>query len=277
MRPDKETNDAFLYCLAVAAERTEVQVIFYLAMSNHYHAGVIDSSGRLPEFLEHFHKLFAKHQNALRGRWENFWNSEQTSVVHLVAAEDVLDKMVYTLTNPVKAVLVARAEEWPGATSLKAHLDAQPIHASRPTRFFRADGPMPERATLKLELPDGLKEIPRQKFVEMLVGRIAAVESRESQLRRKLGLQLLGVQGVLAQSWEHSPSTVAPRRRLNPRVACKNVWLRTQALAQVRAFLSAYRAAREMALGGLRAVFPPGTYWLRRFGGYPCEAAPAPS
>jgi putative transposase len=69
MRPDGDTTNAFLYCLAVAAKRTQVDVIFFVAMSNHYHAGVIDTAGRLPEFLEYFHKLFAKHQNVLRGRW----------------------------------------------------------------------------------------------------------------------------------------------------------------------------------------------------------------
>jgi hypothetical protein len=72
-------------------------VIFYLAMSNHYHAGVIDRQGCLPEFLEYFHKLFAKHQNVLRGRWENFWASEQTSVVELVDSDDVLGRMAYAL------------------------------------------------------------------------------------------------------------------------------------------------------------------------------------
>src|SRR5881394_1880145 len=92
MRPDADTNNAFIYCMAVAAKKSAVGVVFFLAMSNHYHAGVIDNEGRLPEFLEHFHKLFAKHQNALRGRWENFWASEQSSVVELVGAEDLIEK-----------------------------------------------------------------------------------------------------------------------------------------------------------------------------------------
>jgi hypothetical protein len=47
------------------------------------------------------HKLLALSQNALRGRWENFWSSEQTCVVKLVGREAVLDKLVYTATNPV--------------------------------------------------------------------------------------------------------------------------------------------------------------------------------
>jgi len=73
MRPDRETNNAFVYCMALAARKSRVSVVCVGTTSNHYHAVVVDNRGRLPEFLEQFHKLFAKHQNALRGRWEAFW------------------------------------------------------------------------------------------------------------------------------------------------------------------------------------------------------------
>jgi hypothetical protein len=39
---------------------------------------IYDRAGRYPEFIEHFHKLLARSQNALRGRWEAFWSCEQT-------------------------------------------------------------------------------------------------------------------------------------------------------------------------------------------------------
>jgi len=35
-------------------------------------------------------------QNALHGRWENFWSCEQACVVRLVGREDVMNKLVYT-------------------------------------------------------------------------------------------------------------------------------------------------------------------------------------
>ncbi len=94
MRPDRETNNAFIYCLAVAAQRYGIRVIFTVAASNHHHTGIEDPDGNYPAFLEHFRdKLFAKCQNALRGRWENFWSSEQTSVVRLAdRGDDVVDK-----------------------------------------------------------------------------------------------------------------------------------------------------------------------------------------
>jgi REP element-mobilizing transposase RayT len=97
LRPDAATNNAFLYCLIDAAERSEVEVLLPCAMSNHYHAVVYDRSGRYPEFIEHFHKLLARSQNALRGRWENFWSTEQTSVVRLVDRAAVMEKLVYCI------------------------------------------------------------------------------------------------------------------------------------------------------------------------------------
>ena len=59
LRPDRETNNAFVYCLAVAAHKYGVKVIFTATMSNHHHTGVLDADGRLPDFLAHFHKLIA--------------------------------------------------------------------------------------------------------------------------------------------------------------------------------------------------------------------------
>lgn len=69
-------------------------------MSNHWHGVVTDPEGRLPKFLEIFHKLVAKAQNASLGRWENLWSSDKTSAVPLVSEADVLEKMAYTLANP---------------------------------------------------------------------------------------------------------------------------------------------------------------------------------
>ena len=102
LRPDPETNNAFIYCLAVAAQRHEIDVMGFIQMSNHLHDGIFDRHGSGPAFYEHFHKLLAKCMNALRGRWENFFSSEQVCVVRLETREDMIDKLVYIATNPVK-------------------------------------------------------------------------------------------------------------------------------------------------------------------------------
>lgn len=277
MRPDPETTNAFIYCLGVAAKRTGVEVIFYLAMSNHYHAGIVDPAARLPEFLEYFHKLFAKHQNVLRGRWENFWASEQTSAVELVSEEDVLAKMVYTLTNPVKAQLVETASEWPGATSLNAQMTDTVVRASRPQRFFRADGNMPADVELRLARPPGLDSIESADYLSLLREGIAQVEAEAATWRSANGGRALGPSRILQQPWDERPQTVEPRRALDPRVASKNTWRRVETIQRNRAFTTAHRIARELIRAGKDAVFPFGTYWLQRFVGMKCEIAPSPA
>ena len=178
LRPDAETNNAFLYCLALAANRTRMRVLAFLAHSNHHHTIVVDTEGRMPEFLEGFHKLVAKHQNALRGRWENMWASEATSIVALQKPEDIIKAMTYALSNPVKDHLILRADQWPGATSLRANLDGQVLSAHRPPRFFRKDGDLPEHVTLTCARPPGFEHLSSDAWRTVLSERLSAVESK---------------------------------------------------------------------------------------------------
>jgi putative transposase len=277
MRPDAETNNAFIYCLAEAAQRHGIQVLFTVAMSNHHHTGIYDPDGNDPAFLEHFHKLFAKCQNALRGRWENFWAAEQTSVVRLVDPVDVVAKMTYALTNPVKDGLVERAHHWPGVSSLTAMLHGKGLTARRPRHFFRDEGSMPEVVTLSFARPAGFQELSDGEFGALVNERVRQVEEAAARERARTGRQVLGRKAVLSQHWNSRPASREPRRNLDPRVAARNKWSRIEALLRNKAFRDAYAAARASFLGGVRDVlFPPGTYWLRRFASALCVPAPAP-
>ena len=84
-------------------------------MSNHYHLLVTDPGARIAEFYGWLHKYVSKAVNATYGRWENLWASEQASFIALESSKDVFEKMVYTLSNPVKAQLVAKGSKWPGS------------------------------------------------------------------------------------------------------------------------------------------------------------------
>jgi putative transposase len=278
MRPDRDTNNAFIYCLAEAAARFRIRVLFTVAMSNHHHTGIYDTEGNYPAFLEHFHKHFAKCQNALRGRWENFWSSEQTSVVRLVDPNDAIEKMTYALTNPVKDGLVERAHHWPGVTSVEAILHGRPLTASRPKHFFREEGPMPDTVTLSFARPPGFEGMTAREFAELVVGRIRQVEETAAGSRRRAGTSILGRRAVLHQRWNDRPSTREPRRQLDPRVAARSKWSRIEALLRNRAFRDAYIGARASFIAGIKDVcFPAGTYWLRRFANAVCAPIPSPS
>jgi len=185
LRPDPETNNAFTYCLIEAALRSGIDVLLPCAMSNHHHTVIYDREGRYPEFVEHFHKLLARSQNALRGRWENFWSSEQVCVVNLVDHEAVMDNLVYTATNPVQDHLVDRVHHWPGVNGLVALLARRPLRARRPRHFFRPHGPMPEEVELRLTIPPELG--PEAEVLAELRKRVQAVEATHEAERRRIG------------------------------------------------------------------------------------------
>ena len=275
LRPDSATNNAVVYCLAVAAQRAGIVVLFTAAQSNHHHTGIYDPLGTYPDFIEHFHKLLAKCMNALRGRWENFWSSEQTSVVRLVDRGDILDKMVYALTNPVKDNLVEKVTDWPGVNAFETLIHGGSITAVRPDFFFRECGPMPQSVTLTFGRPQ-FSDMGNDEFASMLRARVEAIEADAAAKRRATGGRVLGKRAVLGQDWQDSPSSHVPRRKLSPRVAAKSKWSRIEALRRNKEFASFYRTAFEAFRKGIRDVlFPAGTFWLRRFTAASCEPWPA--
>lgn len=263
LRPDPATNNAFIYCLAVAAQRCEIDVLNFVQMSNHLHDGIYDRHGRAPAFNELFHKLLAKCMNALRGRWENFFSSEQVCVVRLESREDVIDKLVYIATNPVKDGLVERVEQWPGANGYHALLSGEPLRATRPTHFFSEDGTMPAEVTLELTIPPELGD--RDEIVAEVKRRVHVVEQEQARQRAQTGRKVMGRYAVLRQSWRESPTSREPRRNLRPTVAAKSLWARLEALQRRREFLDEYREARTALLAATPIPFPYGTYWLRQF------------
>ncbi|MEO8899932.1 MAG: hypothetical protein ABI627_00275 [Polyangiaceae bacterium] len=117
LRPSRLTNQIVRYSLALAASQSGIVLHAACVMSNHWHGVVSDPDGRLPEFLERFHRLVARAQNASLGRWENFWSSDKASAVLLVSEAGVLEKIAYTLANPTVAGLVHSPFEWPGVLS----------------------------------------------------------------------------------------------------------------------------------------------------------------
>lgn len=263
LRPDDETNNAFVYCLAEAAKRFDMQIVLAQMMSNHEHLNTYDANGTQVEFREHLHKMLAKCMNAVRGRWENFWSSEETCVVETYTAEDLMNKLVYTATNPVKDGLVERVHQWPGPKLVHALLTGTKLKAYRPRHFFRENGTMPAEIELELTLPDYIEDKPA--FLAELARRIHLVEVECARTRQQTGRRVIGRRSILRQSWRDSPTTFAPHRGLRPRLAARNKWLRMAALQRNKEWVAAYRHARLQWLAGFDVEFPYGTYWLRRF------------
>ena len=142
LKPSKKHNAAWLYCLAYAAQQACVELLWSTVLSNHHHTGVFDPHGNISKFYRELHRLVAKHHNASYGRFENFWCSRPTGRLRLLGSEDILDKLVYSITNPVKDHLVEKATQWPGVNTTPEQL-FRTIVVKRPKRTFAATATCP--------------------------------------------------------------------------------------------------------------------------------------
>ena len=265
LRPDPLVTNAFWYCLGWAAEKHGMILHAAVALSNHVHVVASDPRGVYPDFLRDFNGLLARVVNAARGRWEHFWDANQASVVLLEDEAAQLDKVVYTLTNPVG--LVEKAADWPGATALHAVLNGATFVAKRPEHFFRKEdngGGMPATVQLSFLPPPSFSGLPLQDYRSQVKERVEGVETEAAVARRGARTAVLGQRRILAQRWNDKPSDAEPRRQLSPNVACRDKWLRIERLQLNKLFQEIYQDARRAFRAGLEAIFPLGT-WLMRF------------
>ena len=120
-----EDGDQDVYCdlLAQQTLKAQVQIRAYCLMPNHVHLNVVpgDEAG-LARAIGETHRRYTNFINARGRRTWHLFQRRYGSVVmddtHLVTA------VRYVSLNPVRARLVARAEEWPWS-SVKAHLSGR--------------------------------------------------------------------------------------------------------------------------------------------------------
>ncbi len=269
LRPSKKVNACIQYCVAIAQRRSGIQIHSLVFMSNHYHMVVTDEEGTLPIFTEELNKNLAKALNCLHSRWENLWSGgDKTNYLTLADEETVLEKTVYALSNPTKAGLTSHGGDWPGVRLFRK----AKYLTKKPDFFFRPEdkgGKLPDRLQLELTAPPiGAHE----KIAEDIVQ--SATTKEEKSLRNdwlKSGKKFLGKAGVKAQEVHASPKTPATHRKMCPRVACKDKWLRIKMLLSLKAFEEAYKPSQKRFSGGDHSVeFPLGTYRMPRFYGARC-------
>jgi hypothetical protein len=272
LKPSRLTNELVRYCLADAARHTGVLIHAICFMSNHWHGVVTDPFARLPEFLERFHRLFARAQNSALGRWENLWSSDKPSVVELASDEDVLDKMAYTIANPTAAGLVRSPREWPGVVSLR--LTERTVINKPDIPFFAPNGTLPEQVTLNVVRPPIYQHLDDRSLAHSLA---CAIEQRVRNARQTFadqGRKFLGHKVVLRQTFDSTPKSTEPRRNPSPRIAARRTPDRVQAIQHLLDFVRRYRAAWHAWRAGARdTIFPAGTYALRVYARVACAPA----
>lgn len=281
LRPSAEVNALLLYGLIYGAVKHEIQLHAFFFASNHYHLVVTDTECRLPLFQAWFNRIVACVLNVKYGRRENFWKLGSYNAVAIrgpgwgdtgsddTGQEDVMDKIVYTLVNPVAAGLVDRAYKWPGLWSAPMQMAGKTIEAKRPAFFSEG---MPKKVKIQLTPPPGFEHLTPTAFANTIAQRVRQAEDALHSQRN--GRPFLGSTKVLTQS----PQTIPPhpsqveKKALNPRVAAKDKKRRQGLLKVLQNFLGAYREAlQRFCAGEWEVFFPVGTYKMKHFFQTQCE------
>jgi hypothetical protein len=265
-RPDAELNQFYQYVLAVTAERHGVLVHAVVLMSTHEHLVLTDPRGRLPLFLRELHRLFALGVKMLR-RWDGaVWDHERPSVVELRTPEAIIEKLGYVIANPVAAGLVRYARDWPGVATRAERLGCTRLLAKRPALYFDENNPMwPSEAELELSMPR-IGNLSDDEIRSAVANEVAEHELQARADARHKGSTFVGAERVRKASPYDRAKSWEPLRGRNPRFAVGKGQksAHVDAVAALRAFRRAYRAALDSWQSGLRSVcFPVGTWAMR--------------
>lgn len=118
LRPSKELNAILAGVLGRCLWRyPSIKLHFFLGMSNHIHMGISTSDpAAISAFAREFFGQVADRINRHLGREGRLWSRRYTCTP-CVDDGAALDRLLYTLLNPVRALLVPTVAEWPGLST----------------------------------------------------------------------------------------------------------------------------------------------------------------
>ena len=270
LRPDDYINDVIPFEVGKAATRHGQHVYAVMAMSNHVHFAVGDTTGDRSDFMKDTMSQIARARNCDLDRTGHFWEAGSYGDTVLLDRNAIERKLLYTWLNPVQAGLVERAEDWPGFKILPRHWGKK-IRIEKPGKFYGRKNPdvvefVPRR-------PPGFDDMSLEEVRDHFERLLAIAEEEIASIREELGLCVSGKKAVQQTKTSQRPKTKEPRRRLNPRFATTDAKLMTSAKSTYRTFLDRYETRRQRWVRGTKGVtFPCGTVALKKKAPIKCAA-----
>ncbi len=283
LRPGPVVAEVFTYCLFRAAEQHGVLVHAVCVESSHFHAVVTDTRSELSEFMRWLDRhvalcLVEHYRKAHPGQnLEGIWSKQPFGATLLLTPEAIVDKIVYTLTNPVKDGLVRDYRKWPGVVSRPGDWLKPVRYARRPELYFDQDDEEHATVPARLTIPPQLADRDREALVRDVEAHIRDRQRAAAATLAHEGRSFMGEKAVLRADPFDSPTSTRPKYKLNPRLAAGGDHeAMQQGIAALRNFRECYREAWHRYRRGLKAVFPAGTYLMRRLYGVCCEPLDTP-
>lgn len=274
LKPDREIQEAVLYLLGHYAEKWGIEILAFSFMSNHYHAVLRDTRGLRPKFFADFNRTLAQVVNAKYG-WSGAVFKELSPPVVLHSAFAVVDKIAYTLANPVAAGAVRYPRDWPGLISRLVDMGVKRYRAKRPTYFFGKNTTLPDDSSFALRMCPWLLEHygSRKAAMTALKSRLHEhVDAARSGVQKK-GWKFLGARRVMKLSPFKCAKSYEVFGKLTPHFATIGL-SKEEAIAVKRRFLAwqvRYDDCRERFLRGESVIWPAGTWAMVQLFGQVAE------
>jgi putative transposase len=276
LNPDeaRQMEQCYWYCLGHAAQLYGVLVHAACLMSTHTHEVITDVRGEFPRFLQTFHRNLALCTKAYRGWPEEVFNKKSSGVHALLTSDAIIESIAYLIANPVDALAVRYAKDWPGAHTLPAHVGTRVIRVKRPAHYFDPNNPeWPEVIELRLEMPAALAldygpELARERIAQRVRQRQHLAWNRA----KGTGIGFAGPKRVVRLAHTKRAKSYEVFGSLSPQFsAAGHRRAATVAVKRLRAFRAQYQQALARWSRGDRGVyFPAGTWWMRVCHGARC-------
>jgi putative transposase len=254
------------YCLAYCANCYGIQIHACVFMSNHYHIDLSDPHANLVEFKRLLNSMIARGVNACENRKGSFWDRDVPADTQRPIDDQSFLDLVYTIANPVSAGLVRHSHQWGGFTTAGWRFGESRAFR-RPDGYFDKKGQMPESVVLTLVRPAIYLELSDDELFARLEAELHRRELEICNQMRRSSRRFMGPRKAQGQRFGTIPRSFEERFTVTPRVAASCRWRLLAQLQRNRAWEREYADARARLLAGETAVFPAGTYFLRRFAG----------
>jgi REP element-mobilizing transposase RayT len=269
LRPSKRVNDLIAGVLALAEEHYDVEVVAFVALSNHFHALLIPADGQeLSRFMQFLKSNIARELNRVLQRTGAFWERRYTATWIPYSPAKMEARFRYLLSQGVKENLVARVVQWPGIHFGRNLINSQPITGVWVDRTkaweLRRQGKEPTKAeilrktSLELAPLPCWKELSVEERRQKTLAMILEIEAEARAIRKQTGKRPLGVERIRKQKPFSTPmNPVKPSRAPQFHAEGATFILYRHAY---RNFGAAFRQAAELQKQGKPAKFPVGAF-----------------
>lgn len=270
LKPNDELTELILGVLGRAQRLFPLQIHAFVFLSNHYHLLLsVENAFQLARFMNYLNSNLAREAGRFHGWKEKFWGRRYQAIV--VSQEEAvqIERLRYLLSQGCKEGLVSSPRDWPGANSVAALVDGQPLQGLwfDRTQEYAARARRKRCRRLNFATPElvHLESLPcwRHLSTKQYRGRVSElviqIEAETAAHHENQGTQPLGVGAILKLKPHARPRRI--KQSLAPAFHAATRAGRRELVDAYRWFVGAYReAATKFRRGDTRAAFPEGSF-----------------